>query len=302
MNAARALGVAAVAALAGCTGTTSDPGLAAEVRIAGAQYVEGAMPAPSSDLAVTAIDSLNNSIWRGQINKSLGGRVAGDARAVAIGFPDDDGYWIVIPGAADLNMPDELTWSAKASFGDDLSVGTHELEVAAIDAQGRFGTPATLTLAVRDRQLDVSTTKLAVSLRWDTESDLDLHLVVPTDPPVIVWSGNLNSYTPPAPGEPADPNGAANGGVLDFDSNSQCAIDGRREENVVWSTSAVPPSGTYAALVDTFSLCGAPTAHWSVDVFIDGQPGPHAEGTVTDADTRGDHLASSGLRALAFSY
>jgi len=28
----------------------------------------------------------------------------------------------------------------------------------------------------------------------------------------------------------------------------------------------------------------------------------HAEGTVTDADTRGAHEASSGIRALSFSY
>ena len=289
--------------VAGRAGTTADPGLAAQVRIAGAQYVDGPMPAASSPLAVTSIDSLNNTIWQGQVGKALSGRVAGDARAVAIGFPDDAGYWIVVPGAADLNIPDELTWSAKASFSSELAVGPHDLAVAAIDAQGRLGMPTTLSLTVRDRQLDVSQTRLAISLRWDTEADLDLHVVVPGDPPVIVWSGNLNSYTPPPPGEPVDPMGPETGGILDDDSNSQCLIDGRREENVVWTGAlATPPSGSYAVLVDTFSLCAATTAHWDVDVFVAGVQGPHAEGTVTDGDTRGGHVASSGIRALEFTY
>jgi len=292
-----------VALVAGCAGTTADPGLAAQVRIAGAQYVEGPMPAASSTLAVTAIDSLNNTIWRGQVGKALSGRVAGAASAVAIGFPDDVGYWIVVPGAADLNVPDELTWSAKASFSSDLAVGAHELAVVAIDGQGRLGVPTTLSLTVRDRQLDVSDTRLVISLRWDTEADLDLHVVVPGDPPVIVWSGNLNSYTPPPPGDPVDPMGPETGGVLDYDSNSQCVIDGRREENVVWRGAlATPPNGAYAVLVDAFSLCGATTAHWDVDVLVAGVQGPHAEGTVTDGDTRGDHVASSGIRALDFNY
>jgi hypothetical protein len=275
------------------------------VRVAGGQYYAGAMPAATSDIAVTSIESLNNTIWAGQVNKALSGRLAGTGRAIAIGFPDDAGYWIVPAGAADLNMPDELTWSAKVSFADTLAAGTHELMVAAIDGAGRFGPAATLTLAVRDRQLDLADTRLAIALRWDTEADLDLHVVVPGDPPIVVWAGNLNSYVPPPPGEPVDPGAAAAGGVLDYDSNAQCQIDGRREENVVWrGAPAIPPGGSYAVLVDTFSLCAATTAHWSVDVFVDGDATSkaHAEGTVTDADTRGDHVAGSGVRALAFQY
>jgi hypothetical protein len=120
-----------------------------------------------------------------------------------------------------------------------------------------------------------------------------------------VWSGNLNSYVPPPPGDPLDPDAAAAGGILDFDSNAQCLIDGRREENIAWrGAMAMPPTGEYAVLVDTFSLCAATTAHWKVEVFKDGsdQSIAHAEGTVTDADTRGAHEASSGIRALSFSY
>jgi hypothetical protein len=292
-------------ALAACGGVDTDPGLDAFVRVAGGQFYAGAMPTPTTDVAVTGIDSLNNTIWAGQINKGLSGRVARAGRAVAIGFAGDAGYWIVPAGSADLNMPDELTWSAKASFSDALDAGMHDLQIAAVDAGGGFGPPSTLGLTVRSRQLDLTDTKLAVSLAWDTESDVDLHVVLPTDPPIVVWSGNPNSYEPPPPGTPPDPDAVAAGGILDFDSNSQCLIDGRREENVVWRGAlAMPPAGTYAVLIDTFSLCAAPSAHWKVDVFVGGDPTSiaHAEGTVVDADTRGDHVATSGVRALAFSF
>ena len=295
MKAALLLGLAA------CTGTTTDPGLSAHVRIANAQYIEGPLPTPTSTATVTAIDSLNNAIFAGQINKALGGRVANGGQAVAIGFADDPGFWIVPAGPMDVTLPDELTWSAKASFADTLEPGPHDLMVEAIDDKREFGPPNTLTLTVQSRELDLTDTKLAVSLRWDTEADLDLHLVLPDG--TIVWSGNLNSYVPPPPGEPEDPNAAAAGGILDFDSNAQCLIDGRREENIVWrGPMAAPPAGAYSVLVDTFSLCAATTAHWQVDVFRDGndQSVGHAEGTVSDADTRGAHEASSGVQALTF--
>jgi hypothetical protein len=295
---------AALLLLGACAGgATTDPGLAARVRVAGAQYIEGTMPATTSSVAVTGIDSLNNTIFAGQINKSISGRIAAGGQAVAIGFADDPGFWIVPAGPSDITLPDELTWSAKASFADDLPAGKHDLVVEAIDKNREFGPPSTLSLTVQSRQLDLTGTRLAVSLTWDTESDLDLHLVMPDG--VVVWSGNLNSYVPPPPGDPVDPDAAAAGGILDFDSNAQCLIDGRREENIAWrGAMAMPPTGEYAVLVDTFSLCAATTAHWKVDVFKDGsdQSIAHAEGTVTDADTRGAHEASSGIRALSFSY
>jgi hypothetical protein len=289
--------------VAGCSGVTSDPGLGAQLRVAGAQFYEGDLPRATSDVAVTGIDSLNNTIWPGQVNKAIGGRLGPRGIAAAIQLMGDSGFWVVPADAPDLNMPDQLTWSAKASFSDAIEAGSHDVLISAVDDNREFGPPNTLTLTVQSRELDLTGTKLAVSLRWDTESDLDLHLVLPDG--TIVWSGNLNSYVPPPPGDPTDPNAAAAGGILDVDSNAQCLIDGRREENIVWRGDlAMPPAGNYAVLVDTFSLCAATTAHWTVDVFehADEASIAHAEGTVTDADTRGAHEASSGVRALTFDY
>ena len=298
-------GLAALAALTACTGVDADPGLDADLRVAGAQFYPGAMPAPAIDTKVTTIASLNNAIRAGQLDKQLSGRIAHDGRAVALGFTGDLGYWIVPAGAMDVNFPDELTWSARVSFAPTLADGKRDLEVAAVDAAGRFGPRNPLTLTVQPHTVVLDGTRLVVALAWDTEADLDLHVVLPTSPVITVWSKHPTSYVPPAPGEPVDPGAITAAGALDVDSNSQCLIDGRREENVIWQgATAAPPHGSYAVLVDTFSLCAAATAHWTVDVYRDGTPSSiaHAEGTVVDSDTRGAHVASSGVRALSFDF
>lgn len=295
----------ALAVIAGCGGVSADLGLEADLRIAGAQFHEGALPAPAIDTRVTAIDSLNNTIRAGQIDKALSGRVARGGQALAFALAGDAGYWIVPAGAMDLNLPDELTWSAKLSFAPTLAEGAHDLDVAAVDAGGQFGPPAVQTFTVRSHEVDLADTALVVSLSWDTEADLDLHVTLPSDPPITVWNKHPTSYVPPPPGDPVDPAAITAAGILDADSNSQCLIDGRREENVIWrGAQAAPPHGSFAVQVDTFSLCGAPTAHWTVDVYRAGEPtsAAHAEGTVVDSDTRGDHVAGSGVRALTFTY
>lgn len=299
------IAAAALLALAACTSVDADAGLEADLRVAGAQFYAGAPPVAATDISVTAIDSLNNTIRAGQLNKALSGRIAKPGVAIALYLADDAGYWIVPAGAADLNAPDELTWSAKLSFSPGLGAGEHELEVASVDSDGRFGAPRPVTLTARERVLDLTDTQLAVSLTWDTEADLDVHLVTPSSPPIVIWWGHPTSYVAPPPGEPVDPNAIAAAGVLETDSNSQCLIDGRREEDVVWrGTVAVPPSGSFSVLVDTFSLCNQATAHWKVDVFAHGDSTPigHAEGTVVDSDTRGAHVATSGVQALVFDF
>lgn len=295
----------AVIAIAGCTGVTADPGLDAELRVAGAQFFPGTIPAPTTDARISSIVIASDTIRAGQLSKALSGVVDIGGTAVALGFTSDTGYWIVPAGPLDLAQPDQRDWSARLSFAPSLPTGTRDLEVIAIDGTGRFGQPSTLRLRVEPHEVDLTDTNLVISLSWDTEADLDLHVVLPGEPQDIVWAQHPTSYQLPQPGEPTDPAAIDAAGRLDVDSNAQCAIDGRREENVVWrGAAAVPPHGSFAVLVDTFSLCAAPTAHWTVDVYRDGDPTSiqHASGTVVDADTRGDHVAGSGVRALTFSY
>ncbi len=88
-------------------------------------------------------------------------------------------------------------------------------------------------------------------------------------------------------------------GTLDFDSNAACVIDGRRQENVIF-TQTPPPPGEYIVRVDAFSLCGQAAAQWRLEV--NDRPTARvvnpATWEATDADTRGAHGAGAGRLAV----
>jgi len=105
------------------------------------------------------------------------------------------------------------------------------------------------------------------------------------------------------------PDQVAAAGYLDFDSNAACVIDGRRQENVIFSlppddnsfVPVPPPSGEYIVRVDTFSLCGQAAAQWEVQVNTpSGAVVNPATWESTDSDTRGDHGPGAGRLALDF--
>ena len=53
-------------------------------------------------------------------------------------------------------------------------------------------------------------------------------------------------------------------GVLDYDSNRDCHIDGRQRENVVFQA---PAPGKYYIYASLFSACGEQSTRYGVDVF-----------------------------------
>lgn len=143
-----------------------------------------------------------------------------------------------------------------------------------------------------------------MSLNWDTESDMDLHVVMPNvaDPtmPIELW------YKHPVPPQPfgsiPDPTVLAMEPYLDFDSNANCVIDGLRQENVIFPIGSTPPSGEYTVRVDAASLCGQTGAQWTVSAKLaDGTYPGYAQWQATDADTRGAHTAGSGRLAFTFT-
>ena len=89
-------------------------------------------------------------------------------------------------------------------------------------------------------------------------------------------------------------------GSLDFDSNAGCAIDGRRQENIIYTQQ--PPPGDYTVRVDASSLCGQVDAQWRVTATTaDGTVQRSAQWEATDADTRGSHGAGAGRLAFTFT-
>ena len=252
------------------------------------------MPDPvASAPAVTEVDSLNNSVFAGEVGKKVSGRMAHGGQAVALGFAGDAGYWIVAAGAEDALAPGELDFDAKLDFASTLEAVPRDLLLSAVDGDGRFGAPSTLPLTVRTVGTGPAPS-LQVKLTWDTEADLDLHLELPDG--TVVWAHNINSYQAPPPPELPDP--LAPGGILDLDSNAGCVIDGRREENV--SFAGATPAGHYRVRVDAFSMCGQVAARWQVSVSASGSLIESASGLASDVSAAVTHDAAAGVLALEF--
>lgn len=274
----RALIAVALAALGGCDGASSDRGLDADMIASGASFVAGAMPAEEGGPAVRAIDLSANVFHAGEIDKPLRGALDPEATAAAVGLTGDRGYWIVPAGLPDVAAPGFPTFDTALAFAADLPAGPYDLVVRAVDAQDRFG-PAEVR-ALTGLAAPEPEGALVITLRWDTEADLDLHVTLPGG--AVIWRGD------PIEG----------GGALDADSNAACVIDGRREERVVFA--ADPPPGRYAARVDTSSLCAEAIAYWTVEVRLRGEAIGAAEGASLITDTYVTHDRGAGVRAIDF--
>jgi len=191
----------------------------------------------------------------------------------------------------------DFTFSCTASFSPltpTADGGSLTLVVRATDKSGNIGPAVLQPMTMEAVRPDGA---LVISLDWDTQADLDLHVVLPSIDGGVneIWSRKPTGLSPGTQGATVDDGMAA--GYLDFDSNSQCVIDGRDAENVVFPTSA--PAGHYVVRVDTFSLCGNTAARWTVEAFLDGASLGRAEGEAVSSDQRFTKGKGSGLAALS---
>ena len=284
-------------AVVACGGAASDTGLEAAVRVSGGQFYRGAIDKLANADTPTVVDVLNsqNVITPGLQNKQISGRLDPGSTAVAIGLAGDVGYWILAADVPDADSPTQPTFHASLSFSPSLPQTSYDLVVRAVAPPSGIGPASHVPLDVE--QSLPPTGVLVVSLWWDTESDLDLHVVDPDG--VEIWAGNINSYdrysTLPAP----DAGAMSEAGILDFDSNAGCVIDGRCNENVVWTVAA--PAGDYVARVNTFSLCGNSAARWTVEALLNGVSLGKAEGEAIPSSQRFSKGKGSGLTALSFT-
>jgi hypothetical protein len=300
----------------GCGGAAPQSGLTAWLRISNGQFEPGEL---ATDMGVTepTVDTItthNNQVFPGATGRSITGSVNGKAVAVLIGLQGDSGHWLVPVGVPDFDIEGNFTFSASVSYSPDLPLGPRKLEFRGIDAEGNLGPIQSLSLSVGIKAL---TGNLIVQLTWDTEADLDLHLhIIPQDPatkPFDVFNREPLALPPAPPGMPYTKDQINAAGLLQYDSNANCVIDGQRQEQVVFPVGGVVPPGTYEVRVDTASLCGEPTARWHVTAYTNpaGTPtllqntdggGAEAFGQSLDIDTLGDHYQPlAGVLALTFA-
>ena len=278
-------------AIAACDGATSDPGTNAMLRVEKAQFVSGPMPAGTpSGPGVATITLPTTTLRPGFAANPLSGAIDPAATAVAIGLEGDVGYWIVPAGPPTIGAPNDASYSAQITLAPSVAPGTYTLVVRAVNAAQVFGLPDTQPVLAAG--IAPPTGALVVTLTWDTESDLDLHVVDPMNDEL--FHGDTSSAPPP----PFNDVDGGSYGYLDFDSNEGCVIDGLRREDVIWPDP--PPSGTYVVRVDAASLCGQSIAHWTASAILNGGVIATASGAALDVDTRGAHDRGAGVLAFTF--
>ena len=278
--------------LGACEGTRADEGRDAKIHVERGHFFRESMPSDESGPKVLSA-TVAARTRAGAVEQACAGDLERAATSVAIGLVGDLGYWIVPAGIPLASAPTAPTFEVVFGLAANIAPGRHDLVLRAVDGDGRFG-PAMV------RPLDVATPerpqgRLVISLLWKNQADLDLHVVLPSG--IELFKRNRTEYERPPPrAGPVPPGAPTDGGILDRDSNAMCVPDGQRAENAVWTEA--PPSGRYVVRVDTFSLCGAPSADWRVEAFLDGTRIGEARGTSTEIDTRFDHNRGAGILAL----
>jgi hypothetical protein len=285
----------AALALAGCSGG-SDPKLAldAALRIASAQFHRGAPPAENGGPKLSSITT-QAIVYPGELDASVSGLTPPLTTGVLAYIDKDVGYYVITPGTPDPSQDFALTFSAPVTFSQLLPLGKFTLMGQAVDIHGKVGAVYKDVISVQDEAAPIpNPTTLLVSLSWDTQADLDLHLVIPDG--TEIYSGKVNSVGRPSPG---DTDSWKSGGILDYDSNGLCVIDGRRRENVYWTQT--PPSGHYIVRVETYSMCSEAQANWSVAITKGSDPAlAIVHGVSRDSDTLAKRGRGAGLTAFEF--
>lgn len=289
--------LAALTLLAACGGASPDPGLDRLVRVRGAQWVAAALPPEGSGPAVSFVDVRAPNVLPGEGAVRVSGRAAPGAWALNLATDREDSHWVLPVGLPDSEVPQELSWEALLDFSRALAPGPLELRVQAAGASGEPGPLTTVALEVLPL---VPPGALVVTLEWDANVDADLLVVDPAG--VTLGGKNLNTWSPPPPGSPPGPPGAANsGGVLDQDSNANCVLDGRRRENAVWSQAA--PAGHYRVLVALARTCGLGATRFQVTVRREGEVLTSAGGALYASDALAypdEPQKAAGVLALEF--
>lgn len=105
-----------------------------------------------------------------------------------------------------------------------------------------------------------------VTVVWDTEEDIDLHVDEPLP------AGGVCEIYYGEPGESPDgggfPSACGAVGWLDLDSNAGCSIDNVDIENVTYPGGTAPPAGTYEVRVDHYARCSTAPAPLAFEVAV----------------------------------
>jgi hypothetical protein len=281
-----AVACAGALALLDCgVGQSSNNGVSEPLQVIGGQFFEGDLPGTppppipdagsleagtSSSLAPLSIAFASVPVLpivAGASGQMISGSASDDAVSVGVRFPDEGGgYWVVPVGPKDPMFPGQITFKFTANFNADDRPGKRKLRFVAIDSAGHGGTQSDSALCLQPRVPDDGHTcnpakplpAAVISLRWDSNFDVDLHVVTPD-------GLDINPKSPV--GEPYDgglpiPAGTSR---IDRDSMGSCVPDDYLEEDLVFPDP--PAKGPYLIFADPFAACGQAATRFTLTIY-----------------------------------
>lgn len=173
--------------------------------------------------------------------------------SVLIGLKGHEGYYDVATANEIQTRSGEFTYEIIIDFSQVLDLTDFELKFVGIITDGK----RTEVYYKAFQLVEAGIGELQVSLSWDKEDDVDLHLY-DADNNHIYYSNKVvkNVETGETVGE------------LDIDSNPNCNIDGVKNENIYYKNLQ---DGTYRIYVDLYRKCTNSTgSKYAVNVLHNG--------------------------------
>jgi hypothetical protein len=208
------------------------------VQIEGATFVGNNPPDPSGDVTSPGINNPSTMINGGTGNYDVT-LSSSDVHAILVAIQGDDGYFTYPVNGTNLHYTIQMTVLPTYN-SSNITV-----YFALRDNQGNVSQWVYVVVPV----VITGTGDVKISLSFDRNEDLDLHVIEP--------SGEEIYFANPS---------SATGGVLDLDSNPACEIDGVNNENIFWP-SGTAPHGTYTVKVHYWAHCSASTVNYTVNVI-----------------------------------
>ncbi|MDH3270220.1 MAG: hypothetical protein OEN56_02735 [Gemmatimonadota bacterium] len=243
-----------------------------------ADFVGGSPPVPGAGPTVTTPTN-TQVITGGSTQVDLLG--SGAYQTVAIQVEGVAGYYLVV-------LPETKTLAQMViTLGGLVPRLDFDFLVAVAGTDGVFGPWSRTSMTA----IQVAGGDIQVSVTWDTEADVDLHVIDP--------AGNEIYFG----------NRTAGGGELDLDANAACSTSAIFQENIGWA-SGEAQSGAYIVRVEYWDACGAVETNYVVTVslrpgvpVIPGTPGASVqtfEGSFVGSGTQGG--AGSGRFITNFTF
>jgi hypothetical protein len=281
----RGLGAAVACAWLGaaaCTGQSSSVAPTEPIQIVGAQFIAGALPGlppwvsvdgAAQDPAELTHLAIDDAVSRpfgplvpGAMHQQFSGFATQDAVAIGVALADEGaGYWVVPVAGLNPQMIGKVDWGFFVDFNPTDPSGRHKLRLVAIDAMGAAGreveVPVCIDSAVPDNGHacipDRAPPAAMISLQWDDNFDVDLHVVTPDGIDISAKPPIDSQFDGGAPG--------AGGPTIDRDSLRGCVPDGFRQEDVVFQSPPAP--GTYRIYAKPFASCSQVAVRFTVTIY-----------------------------------